>query len=158
MPRPPRRTAPRATTSPCRCSSWSITSRGGDDNLKCLAGDAGSLPMRMKLAAEAPTVIGLTVQNYHPLQARAAAAPQRMWQGKPMAPATHADPAFQSQAASSNDVRHAMTPVTTCAGSTPVSLKSSPCARYVKRSWSMPSRRSTVAWKSRTCTGSFTTL
>ena len=94
--------------------------KGVNENLKGLAGEAGSLPMSMKLAcalhlverakqaAEAPTVIGHTAQNYHPLPAPVAAAPQRMWHGQPMAPATHtvpatphAAPAFQAQAASS---------------------------------------------------------
>ena len=75
--------------------------KGVNENLKGLAGEAGSLPMSMKLAcalhlverakqaAEAPAVIGHTVQNYHPLPAPQAAAPQRMWHGQPMAPATH---------------------------------------------------------------------
>ena len=98
--------------------------KGVNDNLKGLAGEAGSLPMSMKLACalhlverakRAATVseeneptIGHTKQKYHPLPAPQAAAPQRMWHGQPMAPATHtvpatprAAPAFQTQAASS---------------------------------------------------------
>jgi len=58
----------------------------------------------------------------------------------------------------SKETAQASSAFTTFACSTPVSLKSSPCVLKVKRSWSMPSKCSTVAWKSRTWTGSFTTL
>ncbi|MEY3110337.1 MAG: hypothetical protein RL079_1022 [Verrucomicrobiota bacterium] len=53
---------------------------------------------------------------------------------------------------------YATIPFTTFAGSTPVSLKSSPWWRYVKRSWSIPMRCRMVACRSCTCTGSLATL
>ncbi len=48
------------------------------------------------------------------------------------------------------DLPHASMSLTTCAGSTPVSLKSRPWYLYVRRLWSMPKSCSIVACRSRT--------